>query len=331
MLRASVIAALTFGACYAFAQTPAPRPEFEVASIKPNKSENRSSSVSPYPGGRFTARNAPLLRLIERAYRIKDFQISGAPAWLAEERYDIEAKAEGSPDFAATYSMLQPLFEDRLRLKFHQETREETVYALLVAKTGKRPEAGECGPGGEPRKRSLPFCGGIFTLPGRIADDSITVAQFITMAQFIEPLSSLTGRIVDKTGLTGKYGFDLRYKPEQPQFQAPPGGAAPGHIFGQKAVISLLVDALSLNTGRVVLDKTNLAGKYDIQLKYTPEMAQFQARPDAPPGLPPLPPIDPNGPSLFTAVQEPLGLKLESQKGPVEMIVIDQVERPSEN
>jgi uncharacterized protein (TIGR03435 family) len=47
--------------------------------------------------------------------------------------------------------------------------------------------------------------------------------------------------------------------------------------------------------------------------------------------MPPLPPVDPNGPSLFTALQEQLGLKLESQKGPVEMIVIDHIERPSEN
>jgi len=75
-----------------------------------------------------------------------------------------------------------------------------------------------------------------------------------------------------------------------------------------------------------------LTGKYDIDLQYTPEGGQFPTPPGGgDPGLPPLPPIDPNGPSLFTALQEQLGLKLESQKGPVEMIVIDHVERPSEN
>ncbi len=270
MPRALAIAALTLGACHAFAQTPAPRPEFQVASIKLNKSENRGTMVSPYPGGRFTARNAPLLQLIELAYRIKDFQISGAPAWLAEERYDIEAKAEGDPDFAATYSMLQPLFEDRLKLKFHHETKEEPVYALVIAKAGKLQDAGDCGSGGERSKRSLPFCGGTFVLPGRIAGDSITVAQFIN------PLSSLTGRVVlDKTGLTGKYNFDLRYKPEQAQSEAPPGAAVPG--------------------------------------------------------IAAVPNPDLDRPYLFTAIQEQLGLKLESQKGPVEMMVIDHVERPSEN
>ena len=94
-----------------------------------------------------------------------------------------------------------------------------------------------------------------------------------------------------------------------------------------------LVDSLSRLTSRVVLDETNLTGKYDINLDYTPEQGQFQAPPGGvpPPGLPPLPPTDPNGPSLFTALQEQLGLKLESGKGPVEVIVIDHVERPSGN
>ncbi len=265
MLRALAIAALMLGACHVFAQTAAPRPEFQVASIKLNQSENRGMRVSPHLGGRFTARNAPLLQLIELAYRIKDFQISGAPAWLATERYDIEAKAEGDPGFAATYAMLQPLFEDRLKLKFHHETKEATVYALMVAKAGKLPEAGECGPGGETSKRSVPFCGGIYTLPGRIAGDSIT------MAQFIDPLSSLTGRLVlDKTGLTGKHNFDLRYKPEQTGLQSVSGAAT-------------------------------------------------------------VPNADLDRPYLFTALQEQLGLKLESQKGSIVMMVIDHVERPSEN
>jgi bla regulator protein blaR1 len=78
-----------------------------------------------------------------------------------------------------------------------------------------------------------------------------------------------------------------------------------------------------------VSDKTNLSGKYDIDLKYTPDQGPPPG--DPPPGLPPLPPVDPNGPSLFTALQEQLGLKLESQKGPVGIMVIDHVERPSGN
>ena len=106
----------------------------------------------------------------------------------------------------------------------------------------------------------------------------------------------------------------------------------PGRLSGQKVPITQLVDVLSRFTDRIVVDKTNLTGKYDIDLQYTPEQGQSLAPPGgSPPGMPALPPIDPNGPSLFTALQEQLGLKLESQKGPVEMIVVDHIERPSEN
>jgi len=104
--------------------------------------------------------------------------------------------------------------------------------------------------------------------------------------------------------------------------------AFPGHLGGQKIPISDLIEPLSRMTGRMVVDKTNLTGKFDIDLQFTPEQAQM---PPPGAGAPQLPPIDPSGPSLFTALQEQLGLKLESQKGPVGMMVIDHVERPSEN
>jgi uncharacterized protein (TIGR03435 family) len=249
-----------------------------VASIKLNKSADRRAMIMPARGGRFTATNIPLQFLITLAYDVKDFQLFGAPAWLASERYDIEAKAEGDPGFDAVRPMLQTLLEDRLQFKFHRETKELAVYALVVAKAGKLHQAeGECGPRPdgpppppEPGKMPSPPCGGFFVFPGRLS--------------------------------------------------------------GQKIAITQLIDSLSRFTGRTVLDKTNLTGKYDIDLQYTPEQGQFQGPPGgAPNGLPPLPPIDPNGPSLFTALQEQLGLKLQSQKGPVEMIVIDHIERPSEN
>jgi uncharacterized protein (TIGR03435 family) len=278
MLRALAIAGFMLVSRHAFAQPAAPRPEFEVASIKLNKSNDGRMMIMPGRGGRFTATNIPLQLLITIAYRIKDFQLSGAPPWLLSERYDVEAKAEGDPGFDATLPMLQTLLEDRFQFKFHRETKELPVYALVVAKAGKLHQAeGECGPRPdgpppppEPGKLPSPPCGGFFMFPGRLS--------------------------------------------------------------GQKVGITQLIDPLSRFTGRIVVDKTNLTGKYDINLEYTPEQGQFQAPPGgAPPGMPPLPPIDPNGPSLVTALQEQLGLKLESQKGPVEMIVIDHIERPSEN
>ena len=78
-----------------------------------------------------------------------------------------------------------------------------------------------------------------------------------------------------------------------------------------------LTATLANVTGRPVMDKTGLTGKYDYKLEYAPDDNSVEA--------------DPTGPSIFTAVQEQLGLKLESAKGPVEIFVIDHVERPSEN
>jgi uncharacterized protein (TIGR03435 family) len=96
--------------------------------------------------------------------------------------------------------------------------------------------------------------------------------------------------------------------------------------------ISVMIPTLSRMLGRTVLDRTELTGKFDISMHWTPDQSQAMQPPPggAPPGMQ-LPPIDPNGPSIFTALQEQLGLKLESQKGPVDIIVIDHVEKPSEN
>ncbi len=263
-MRVLAVAALSLATCSAQPPSTA-RQAFDVATIKPNKSGSRGVTISPRPGGRFVARNSSLESLIAFAYQIDNFQFSGAPDWLDSERYDIEAKASEDLTSASMRPMLQALLEDRLQLKFHHETKEEAVYALLVGKTGKLQDAGACStppgttppppkPGGLPP----PGCGSLATLRGR--------------------------------------------------------------IIAQKVPIGRLVAALASLTERMVFDETNLTGKYDIDLRYAPDMdtpGQTQA--------------DPNSPSLFTALQEQLGLKLESKKGPVEIFVIDHVERPSEN
>ena len=106
-----------------------------------------------------------------------------------------------------------------------------------------------------------------------------------------------------------------------------------GMINGQGVQMEMLATVLSNQLGRTVLDRTGLTGRFDIKLQWTPDPGQsltpFGGAPS--PGTPAPPPPDPNGPSIFTAVQEQLGLRLEPQKGPVEMIVIDRVEKPSEN
>jgi uncharacterized protein (TIGR03435 family) len=106
-----------------------------------------------------------------------------------------------------------------------------------------------------------------------------------------------------------------------------------GLLTGQGVDLGFLATTLSSQLGRPVIDKTGLAGKYDFELKWTPDPGQPAAAPfgPPPPGVELPPPPDPNGPSIFTALQEQLGLRLESQKAPVETLVIDRVERPSEN
>src|ERR1700722_15773901 len=147
MFRALTVAMPLFATCGVYGQPAAPRPQFEVASIKPNKSGDMRVMINTPGGGRFTANNIPLQGLLTFAYHVKDFQLSGAPPWLTSERYDIEAKADGNPRGDAILPFLQALLEERLQFKFHRETKEMQVYALVVAKAGKLHQAeGECGP-----------------------------------------------------------------------------------------------------------------------------------------------------------------------------------------
>jgi bla regulator protein blaR1 len=101
-----------------------------------------------------------------------------------------------------------------------------------------------------------------------------------------------------------------------------------GRLDGQKVPIKELITKLSGFTRRMVLDKTNLVGKYDIDLKWFPDPSEFPPRPAY---LPPSYQPDPNSPPLLTAIQQQLGLKLESQTGPVPLFIIDHAEKPSEN
>jgi uncharacterized protein (TIGR03435 family) len=104
------------------------------------------------------------------------------------------------------------------------------------------------------------------------------------------------------------------------------------HITASGATLAALVSMLGNQLGRPVMDKTGLTAKYDISLQWSSDDRQVVAGPGASPdgGSSPLP-ADSSGPSLFTAVQEQLGLKLESGKGPVDTIVIDHAEKPSGN
>jgi uncharacterized protein (TIGR03435 family) len=266
------------------AQSPAARPQFEVASIKPNTSGNNMVMVRPPVGGRFTATNARLRMLIGLAYNKQDFEISGGPAWLGSDGFDIEAKAADSsvgPD--QMRPMLQKLLEDRFQLKVHREPRDVPVYALVAGKNGpKLPDAKE----------------------------------------------------------GGCTAFNSTGPPPPPpapgQFPPTPCGGffmGPNHLEGGKIDMEHLTNALSRLLGRPVIDKTGFKGTFDVKLDFSPEGTSMGGRGGfGPPGGPPdAGNADNNLPTIFTALQDQLGLKLESQKGPGEVLVIDHAEKPSEN
>jgi len=101
-----------------------------------------------------------------------------------------------------------------------------------------------------------------------------------------------------------------------------------GELTAQSIGMEQIAHLLTQQTGRTVVDNTGLKGNYDFTLKWTPDQSTPMLNGATGPDSTPLPD---SGPSIFTAIQEQLGLKLESQKGPVEMLVVDRVEKPSEN
>jgi uncharacterized protein (TIGR03435 family) len=262
LLAAACIAAV------GFAQSPG-RPEFEVASLKPNTSGLPGYSVRVLPAG-LTARNINLKRLIAIGYSVTDYQIFGSLPWLESAGFDLEAKSSGPTDLSRVRPMVQSLLDDRFQLKMHRETRELPIYSLTLAKAGGKPGAGLVESAAGP----------------------------------CEPVNS-----------------------QSPPMAAACGTVSPsrGRIFGQRGRISQLADRLSTILGRTVVDKTGLTGVYDIELTYTPDP---DMGPQSPTGV--LAPDNP-GPSLFTAMQEQLALKLTAGKGPVEVIVIDSAEKPTGN
>jgi uncharacterized protein (TIGR03435 family) len=118
--------------------------------------------------------------------------------------------------------------------------------------------------------------------------------------------------------------------PPLPQRRGPPPcsfGGPPGRLIGTGVTIAMFASVLSGSAGRTVIDRTGLAGSFDIELNFDPASAA-----QAPPGAPRGPsPIDDTKPSIFAALQEQLGLKLESTRGQIDVLMIDQAERPTPN
>ena len=140
-------------AVLSFAQSP-PRPEFEVASIKPNTSENGLSSTRPGPTELYLE-NTSLRKCIALAYNVSEDRDSAisAPDWLNFERYDLAAKYPAGTPLEQVRVMLQNLLADRFKLKLHRESKEVPIYALVAAKRGPKLTASAPGDRRVPRGR----------------------------------------------------------------------------------------------------------------------------------------------------------------------------------
>jgi uncharacterized protein (TIGR03435 family) len=290
MFRAPLFALIVFTAV-AHAQAPERR-SFEVATIKP-VTDCRPTGRGGPSGDRFELPCVPLRALIRIAYggfsgeklNTALREVVGGPSWLDSERYDINAKTDGKatgPEMMGP--MLQTLLEERFQLKVHTETRETPVYALTVGKAGKLVPAKE--------------------------------------GSCIPIDASNLGRPDTVTGVMPKYCGGGSMRMTNGAMVADIPGATMEEFAGR---------LLSTYMQKKVVDRTGLTGRYDIHLEFAPE------RPAGPVMLngAPAPPeviLPESGALPFTAaIAQQLGLKLSSDKAPVEVIVVDRAEKPSGN
>jgi uncharacterized protein (TIGR03435 family) len=275
--------------------------EFDVASVKPSN-PNPTGPLGGVPMvlpalGRLTATNVTLRLLVMAAYQKQPFEITGGPPWQNSAKFDITATAENK---AATtdqlLGMLQKLLADRFKMKTHTETRDVPIYALVLARDDRK--------FGQKLKASTAEC-----------------PDFKSQRQ--EQLEALA-----KGGLAALAAAQPKPGETRPcAVSSQPSG--PG-LIGVKATgqtMALLATVLTQLTGRPVVDKTALTGLYDFELTID---IQTLLRMQAELGINvPMPPNLPEGPSLMTQLQEDLGLKLDSQRGPADVLVIDSAEMPT--
>jgi uncharacterized protein (TIGR03435 family) len=222
--------------------------------------------------------------------------IERAPAWISSDLYTIDAKAEGTPGQPAMLGpMMQSLLEDRFHLKLHRESRSGPAYELTVAKGGSRLKIndGTC-------SVDVPL--------SAVPRDSATGSP---MAGFS------SGRVSppSQPGVPCRLMFNLKNGPNQ-------------LFISSGTTIDGFCSFLSRATSHTIVDRTELKGKFDIRLEYLPDQSASGATAvDQMDGSADIQP----GPSLLTAVEQQLGLKLVPVKGTREVIVIDHIEKPSGN
>lgn len=279
---------------------------FEVASVRPAPSYS--------PGVDYRARGGPgtndpgqvnyprtfLLSLIREAYGVRSDQISG-PDWLRSEPYTIVAKIPPNTTKDQFNVMLQKLLAERFRLAFHHETKDFPVYVLTVAEGGPKLQP-------SPPEREAPAA------PSMAAGQKGGENPFPTLPPGLTRASSFRG---------GTAYFTFRET--MPEFAE-----------GLGALVNLSNGESVVRGGPPpprVVDETGLTGRFDFNLEFAGSITLPQSMVQVEGGGEPAPASTPSGgPSLFSALQKQLGLKLEGGKRAMDLLVIDHVDKvPTEN
>jgi uncharacterized protein (TIGR03435 family) len=308
-------------------------PTFEVASIKATAPQEMGRMMVRMGGspGRIDWVNVSLRDMIRTAYDVKDYQVSG-PDWMNTARFDVDAKYPPDTPTDQRNLMMQALLAERFGLKIHKESKEVQVYNLVAGKNGpKLKKADENaspmileGPGG-PRisDRRVDGPGGPSGGSGGVVGGAIGAAR----------TTAAGAGSGGPGGPGGGRGGMIMMRME-----------GPGKLVlsGKGMTVQALSEMLARQVGKPVFNQTGIEGMYDIDLEFKPEAGMMGgmnvvrmggpapgghgggADGPAPDGV--------EAPSIFTAVQDQLGLKLDPKKGPIETIVVDQVNRtPTEN
>ena len=233
------------------------------------------------PASKFAVVNMTAHRFIEWAYQVQPFQVSGGPGWIDSDRFDIATTAADSGSSQPRPG--GPPSTTQLRMRTLLAER----FKLAVHRDA----------------REMPIYALVMARADRTPGPELQPASEDCAAI----LAAARRGVRPPLSATGKPTCDI--------------SVSPGLVTGGTQPMSLLASVLSGVLQRVVVDRTNLTGSYDLKLVFAPETnPQGSADPPA---------VDSNAPSIFTALQEQLGLKLESTRGPVDVLVIDHVERPT--
>jgi uncharacterized protein (TIGR03435 family) len=299
-------AALILTSVFVFAQ--AEKLQFEAASVKPSPPPDGKFMVFASgrggPGSddptrlRFT--NAALAQIVARAYNIKTYQVI-APDWLNQERFDIDAKIPAGATKEQANVMLQNLLAERFHMVVQRGTKDFQGYDLVVAK------------GGHKLKESSP------------EDAAFDQSQ---------PRPSTPPPPPPPPGPGGRMNPPTLARPGLMMMMRMSPKGAVVHLSARAQTMQQLVDAIANHLNRPVIDATNLPGKYDFQLEFSGDapMAMGGMLPPPPPGAGINPPGNAESPedlapALPTALQQQLGLRLESKKIPLPTITVEKADK----